>query len=265
MGSSLRSILPTLLLVRHAMAAATTIGAIVLALLFPASSLADSEATTNPATSITFTSAVLNGVADPSSSDAVYTFQYGTTTAYGQSTPAKSASSGPHDVSETITQLNPATTYHFRLVVADNSYGTTYHLGQDLTFTTPALNAVATTGSATSVTNHAALLNGVVNTTNSDSAWAFQYGETSSYGQATTPQPVGAGVTAVSAQVTGLKPHTTYHFRLVVVQGHPGVGSAGVDVKFRTSAHPFGVVSLRRTKLRIRHGRLSIPLKCSGP
>ena len=52
----------------------------------PAISLADSEATTNPATSITFTSAVLNGTANPTNPDSEYYFNYGTTTSYGQQT-----------------------------------------------------------------------------------------------------------------------------------------------------------------------------------
>jgi hypothetical protein len=73
----------------------------------------------------------------PRSQLTVYSFQYGTTTAYGASTPSVSAGSGapPVAVSANLSGLAPNTTYHFR-IVATNDTATT--LGDDRTFTTSA-------------------------------------------------------------------------------------------------------------------------------
>ena len=65
-----------------------------------------------------------------------YRFEYGTTTAYGQSTPFPEGSVGEGVVSRTVwaaaTGLTPGTTYHYR-VVASNELGTV--VGADQTFT----------------------------------------------------------------------------------------------------------------------------------
>jgi hypothetical protein len=97
-------------------------------------------ATNGGATQIGSTSAVLNGTVDntdPAPNDAFWYFEYGTSTKYGQSTPAIII--GPEDVavSVTVTGLTPNTTYHFRLVVAENAnYSPTYSPSADGTFTT---------------------------------------------------------------------------------------------------------------------------------
>jgi hypothetical protein len=72
---------------------------------------------------------------NPTGSDTSYRFQYGRTTAYGQTTPPQAAGSGKPDVdvSARISRLSPGTTYHFR-VVATNEFGTT--AGADRTFRT---------------------------------------------------------------------------------------------------------------------------------
>jgi secreted trypsin-like serine protease len=96
--------------------------------------LAPPAITTQAASSVTATSAQLNGQLNPNSSATTYQFQYGTSTAYGQST-FESTTNGdtimPVDAS--LTGLAAATTYHFRLVGA-NANGTSD--GADQTFTT---------------------------------------------------------------------------------------------------------------------------------
>jgi hypothetical protein len=83
--------------------------------------------------------AVLQGMVNPNNSEtsvpAYYWFEYGTTAAYGSTTPERYAGPGLEEleISETIADLAPLTTYHFRMV-AENSAGTTY--GADLIFTT---------------------------------------------------------------------------------------------------------------------------------
>lgn len=79
-------------------------------------------------------SVVLQGTVNPRGSETSYAFQYGLTAAYGaQTPPAPAGSTAEVKVSQTLTGLQPATVYHYRLVAA-SSAGTTY--GGDRTFST---------------------------------------------------------------------------------------------------------------------------------
>ena len=93
---------------------------------------------TGTATKLTASGATLNGIVNPRSSATTYYFQWGKTTAYGNSAPTQGASVGSdgadHAVSRPITGLAPNTVYHFRLV-ASNASGFT-SLGPDATFKT---------------------------------------------------------------------------------------------------------------------------------
>jgi predicted lipoprotein with Yx(FWY)xxD motif len=85
----------------------------------------------------------LKGTIYPYGLDSTYHFEYGTTTSYGTNVPIPDAdagaSNGAVQVSQTVTNLQPNTTYHFRLV-ANNSDGP--GASGDESFTTPAdLNA----------------------------------------------------------------------------------------------------------------------------
>jgi sugar lactone lactonase YvrE len=96
------------------------------------------EATSQPASAVKATELTLKGTVNPGGSATTYRFEYGTTSSYGTSVPApgESAGSGTDAVSESriIANLQPETTYHFRIVAA-NTYGTSY--GQDAYATTP--------------------------------------------------------------------------------------------------------------------------------
>ncbi len=78
---------------------------------------------------------------------------------------------------------------------------------------------IATTGSATLVTANSATLNGTVNPNNGkvEAAYYFEYGLTTGYGSSTAETETGSGtsVVPVSAELAGLNPGTTYHFRMV--------------------------------------------------
>jgi Zn-dependent metalloprotease len=89
---------------------------------------------TDPPTSVTSSSANLNGKVNPNGSTATYHFEYGTTVGYGSTTPITSAGSGTSEISVTanIAGLGPDTTYHYR-IVATNTAGTSYGFDQTLT------------------------------------------------------------------------------------------------------------------------------------
>jgi hypothetical protein len=94
---------------------------------------------------------------------------------------------------------------------------------------------VAVTQAATGVGSGMATLNGAVTPSGRQTAYAFVYG-TTRYDHRTPVVRAGDGTApiAVSAQVDGLAPSTTYHFRLVAFGFH---GFArGEDMTFTTTA-----------------------------
>jgi N-acetylneuraminic acid mutarotase len=91
--------------------------------------------TTNAATSVTSSSATLNGSLDPHGLPTTVSFRWGTTTSYGHTTPMLNQTGNTYrNIAANISGLSTHTTYHFR-IVATNSAGT--RLGSDRTFTTP--------------------------------------------------------------------------------------------------------------------------------
>jgi hypothetical protein len=98
--------------------------------------LATPAATTGAASAITTGSAVVSGTAsNPDLAPASAGFQYGTTTAYGTSTPAQTLNptTAAAQLSAPLAGLAPGTTYHFRVIVTNATGSVT---GTDLTFTT---------------------------------------------------------------------------------------------------------------------------------
>lgn len=94
----------------------------------------------------------------------------------------------------------------------------------------------AVTTAATSVTATTATLNGTVSPNGTDTNYYFQYGTTTAYGTQTPTQGPAKGNAdrAVSADVAGLAPSTTYHYRLVAVSADGTVN--GADMAFTTTA-----------------------------
>jgi hypothetical protein len=90
---------------------------------------------------VTAHSAVLMGEINPHSADTSYRFEWGPTTSYGNSVPVPDGSVGSGTslvpVSAQLENLDPATTYHFR-IVATNEYGTTVSVDQSFSFYPPA-------------------------------------------------------------------------------------------------------------------------------
>lgn len=194
---------------------------------------------TQPAINLSATGATLNGTVNPNYLSTTVTFEYGTSTNYGQvATASLSPITGNSitNVSVALTGLTAGSTYHFRIKTV-NSLGTTY--GEDMTFTTSgsAPNSVTQAACCLSTTN--ATLNGVVNANYLTTAVTFEYGITTAYGNsiAAHQSPLtGNTNTNVSSALSGLEPGTTYHFR---VRAENSLGTTyGSDMTFSTNPTP---------------------------
>jgi RHS repeat-associated protein len=195
--------------------------------------------TTEAANPVEETKATLKGQVNPHGYATTYQFEYGTTTSYGTKVPltAESVGSGTTNVavSKAISGLKGNSFYHYR-VSATNAYGTT--VGEDKTFMTPKLPVVSTAGSIPSETT--ARVEGSLNVFETGGTYQFEYGPTTSYGSfaPVTPRvaPGGEGLKAISEVIAGLKPGSTYHYRLTASNG---AGTAnGADKVFTTTNPP---------------------------
>lgn len=195
--------------------------------------------TTGAVSGLSTTGATLAGTVNPKGAATTYEFEYGTTTAYGGSTGDTDAGAGNAavTVSETLSALSPATTYHYRLV-ATNVQGTTY--GSDATFTTATPTPVVPTvetWSATDVAATAANIAGTFNPNGFSTTYWFEYGTTNAYGSTyTLPDTAVSGWDTVTVRLDDLQPSTTYHYRLVASNAAGTV--YGGDLAFTTAAAP---------------------------
>jgi phosphodiesterase/alkaline phosphatase D-like protein len=193
------------------------------------------SAVTNTAISIGTSSATLNGTVNANNFSTIVTFEYGTTTSYGNSitgTPSPVSGSSYTSVSADIAGLFPNILYHYR-VTAISCGGTIQ--GADQTFTTLCTSPSASTGAASTIGITTATLNGTVNANNFSTTVTFEYGTTTSYGSSITAlqSPVtGGSSTAVSVGVTTLSSNTLYHFRVKSI--NCGGTVFGIDQTFTT-------------------------------
>jgi hypothetical protein len=90
------------------------------------------------------TEVTLSGQINTEGQPAYYDFQYGLTTSYGSTTPETPVGTVSEDaaVATTIRELQPGTTYHYRLVTNNQGDG---DYGLDQTFTTPKTPALTVT------------------------------------------------------------------------------------------------------------------------
>ena len=96
----------------------------------------------------------------------------------------------------------------------------------------------ATTGAATNVAQSSVTVAGTVNPNGTATSYYFQYGTSASYGSNTPSTAAGAGTAdvPVSANLSGLTPSTTYHYRAVAVSS---AGTTdGPDQTFTTTTPP---------------------------
>jgi hypothetical protein len=197
--------------------------------------------TSNAATGITSTGAILNGnlTSLGTASSVLVAFDWGLTTSYGNlviGVPSLMTTSGLF--SYTLSGLTPGTIYHFRAKAEGGTSGE--GLGNDQTFTTSTGTTPpsVTSNAATSITSSGATLNGNLTGLGTASSVnvSFDWGLTTSYGSniAGIPSPLTTTGTFISS-LTGLASGTVYHYRAKADGGTAGI-SYGSDQQFTTTA-----------------------------
>lgn len=182
-------------------------------------------AATGAPANVTTSTATLVGAVNPNGVRATVYFEYGLTTAYGQSTPIQSVAAGfdTVDIQAPNVPLIAGATYNYRLV-ASNSAGTAF--GANVRFTVqdgggigsgaPTAAPEVVTGGTLAIGTESVILQGTVNPNSGTTLVQFEYGLTEAYGMSTAAQGVGNGDTTidVATSLQGLLPGTTYHYRL---------------------------------------------------
>ncbi len=193
--------------------------------------LAAPTVSTESATSVTPSSALLGGSANPGGASTTGWFRYATVNpgtcsdSFGTRAPAvggsalgSGTSAAPY--SQAITGLTPVTTLYY-CAIAANSVGTSF--GAVLSFTTPAPVApTVTSEAATGVSSGAATLNGTANPGGADTTGWFRYATVSpgtcndTFGTrapASGGSALGSGTSTqgFSQLVSGLSPGATYY------------------------------------------------------
>jgi hypothetical protein len=109
-----------------------------------------------------------------------------------------------------------------------------------------ALTPSVQTSAASSVATAGAVLNGTVNPQGQATVYRFEYGTSTAYGLRTPAVDTAVGSDAadhvVSQAISGLAPHTTYHYRVVAT--NPAGTSYGADQQFTTQRIPRAVASV---------------------
>jgi len=188
--------------------------------------------------------ATLSGTVNPHNSPTFYRFEYGpcpdaascATSPYTYETPKVSAGSGHASVavSEAVKELEPQTTYHYRVDAIDAAGEAVS--GEQL-FTTGSLSqAEALTGPASDLTQTGATISGAVDPNGQATTFTWQLGTSTSYGTSVSGSAGAEEATeSVSLALTALLPDTTYHYRLLATNRSGTV--YGADETFTTLSY----------------------------
>jgi WD40 repeat protein len=175
---------------------------------------------TGAASNVAGDAMTLNGTVNPEGEALTEClFEYGTTTGYGETAPCAESQvsigngTSPVAVHADVSSLAAETTYHYRLVAA-NANGTSSGADQSAkTLSRPTVGeewAVSAVGTEATV-------QAVINPGNAATTFHVEYGPDSSYGQSTPERPAGSDSAdhTLTANLTGLTPGATYHWRVV--------------------------------------------------
>jgi hypothetical protein len=185
-----------------------------------------------PSIAVVGLGARITATINPNGIDTDCYFEYGATAAYGTKLPTKFIQAKLSDVviSDTVQNLAPDTTYHYRLV-ATNSAGTTQ--STDKAFAVANLSPTILSETSVSISGpKMAVLTATVNANYRSTDCFFEYGQSTSYGLRTVSKSIGAGGGGVVVRDTikGLSWDTTYHCRLVAE--NPAGRTVGSDQSF---------------------------------
>ena len=178
--------------------------------------------TTNNATNITSNSATFNASVNANSYLTEVTFEYGTTTSYGNYYPTITNISGSintqvsQNTTNSITDLSPNTTYHYR-VKAQNAVNISY--GNDMIFNTLGAPPEFYGGDSVSVISGSTFqFFKYINANGLSTTSYFEYGTTTSFGSIAPNTPStfsGTNYTAVNSSIVTLNIGFTYYYRCV--------------------------------------------------
>lgn len=191
---------------------------------------------TGAASHIADSGALLEGTVNPGGPSPVsYDFTYGTSPGALDHTSSPGSMPGETTaapVTTTLSGLAPHTTYYFRLNVSLD--GQTYS-GRIRSLKTRSPAPAVRTGRSGGITSTSAVVSGTVNPHGSAARYLVEFGSGRSYGHSTTAIMAGAGSSRqqVTIVVTGLRPNTTYHYRLLAQSA--GGTAVGTDRAFKTT------------------------------
>jgi hypothetical protein len=189
------------------------------------------QATTLPAT-VNGNSATLQGAANPEGLASGTYFQWGTTTNYGNTTPAVAIGNGTSTVSNTaLVSLPGSGVYHFQCVVTNVSYT---NFGQDMSFDTDTNPPTVANLLAVNIGATNASLTASINANSQPTTAYFAYGTTTDLGTTNAVSAIGSVI--VTNNITGLLANTLYYFA-VLVSNVDGVAASG-PASFMTTVYP---------------------------
>jgi DNA-binding beta-propeller fold protein YncE len=237
--------------------------------VFSALTLADTTAEApsgESPTDMSTISATLHGTVDPdglevSACQFEYRSQdepeYGHHSAACSHLPGSSTAPGP--VEATVEDLEPNTTYHYRLVATDINGTNDGTNGSEETFTT--IGAGIREETVLDVASGSATFAAKIDPNESSTSYYFQYGKSGAY-EASVPAPPGPTLGSgsanveVSEHVQGLEAGIVYHYRVVAL--------SNVEVSLGSSRRETSTGQIRRLRRRGAGSRLRCSTDVDG-
>lgn len=190
----------------------------------PSLTLGTPKVATNPNSTVSISTALLNGQVTPSGVQTIYWFEYGEATGLLSKSSAQVIGSGFYPIAapQYIAGLRANTVYSFRLA-ANNNFGTVY--GDTYTFKTnnnpppKAATPTVRTNSATNVARTDATINGQVTPNGWQTNYWFEYGKDNKFGITSSIKSINENTSltstlSIALPISSLSPSTKYYFRL---------------------------------------------------